>query len=238
MSSIHRAAVAAALALGALAAPRLHAQGPTQVRTERCTVIPDTAAAPSARQIEERNELRTRIESTLRSHGAPPAGLLMVDVTPGERGKLLFMETQLADSTRAAALAHVAEYLQTLDRTRPYQALIRIDGEYPAMTPGRRHCRPELANPDSMSAMMQRVLERHPEAGRHNDEPLVKRAVVRMVVTREGHVAFAEVDTTSGDELIDANVEHIASRLRFRPATLDAMPFDVRFRFTMTFRIY
>lgn len=238
MLSILRAALAAALVLTAAAAPGAQGQGTTTARTERCTVVPDTAAAPSARQVEERNGLRDRIAATLRAHGAAPVGLLMVDVVPGERGRLLFMETQLADTARAAAMAHVSEYLQTLDRTRPYQALIRIDGDYPALTPGRRHCRPELANPDTMSDMMQRVLQRHPEAGRHNDEPLVKRAVVRMVVTREGHVAFAEMDTPSGDALIDANVEHIASRLRFRPATVDDVPFDVRFRFTLTFRIY
>lgn len=202
---------------------------------ERCTVIPDTVPAPSAQQVRERNELRDQIQGVLRAHGQSVGGLLMVDVDSTRRGKVLFIETQIPDSTRAAAMALVASYLGTLPAGRAYQALIRIDGEYPAMTPGRRHCRPELANADSMSSMMQAVLERHPEKGRHEQQPLVKRVTVRMVVTREGRVAFAEVERPAGDPLIDASAEAIAMRLRFRPATLDGQPFDARFRFNMTF---
>lgn len=234
MLSIFRASLVAALVLSAFAAPSAHAQA---AAPSRCTVIPDTVPGPTAQQIQERNELRDQIVGALRAYGAEPAGLLMVDVNGERRGKLLFMEAQLADSARAAALSLVGEYLQTLPAGRPYQALIRIDGDYPALTPGRTHCRPELANPDSMSVMMQRVLDRHPEAGRHPGEPLVKRVVVRMVVTRDGNVAYVETDTPSGDEMIDANSEAIAQRLRFRPATLDGAPFDVRFRFTLTYRI-
>lgn len=208
-----------------------------QAAPERCTVIPDTAVAPTPQQVRERNELRDQIQAVLRAHGQPVGGLLLVDVDSTRRGKVLFMETQIPDSTRNAATTLVASYLGTLRAGRAYQALIRIDGEYPAMTPGRRHCRPELANPDTMSRMMHAVLARHPETGRHEAQPLVKRATVRMVVTREGRVAFAEVERPTGDPLIDANVEAIAYRLRFRPATLDGDPFDVRFRFNMTFNV-
>ena len=104
------------------------------------------------------------------------------------------------------------------------------------MTPGRRHCRPELANPDSLTSMMHAVLERHPEHGRHQTA-VARRATVRMVVTREGRVAYVEVERPTGDAFIDQNVEAIAYRLRFRPATLDGTPFDVRFRFNMTFNV-
>lgn len=233
MLSISRAAVVAALVIGACA-PGLRAQGGPPAR---CNVIPDTVPGPTPRQIEERNELRTQIAGALQAYGAEPAGLLMVDVNAERQGKLLFMETQLPDSARAAAISLVGEYLQTLQAGRPYQALIRIDGDYPVLSPGRTHCRPELANPDSMSVWMQRVMEHHPESGRHPNEPLVKRVVVRMVVTRAGNVAYVEADTPSGDEMLDANAEVIAARLRFRPATLDGTPFDVRYRFTLTFRI-
>jgi TonB family protein len=163
-------------------------------------------------------------------------GLLMVDVDSTRRGKVLFMDAPLPDSTRRAATALVATYLETLAAGRPYQALIRIDGDYPAMTPGRRHCRPELSNPDVLSEMMQAVLERHPEAGTH-DQAVVKRATMRLVVTREGRVAYAEVDRPTGDAFIDPQLEGIAMRLRFNPATLDGQPFDVRFRFNLTFNV-
>lgn len=234
MRTLTRAAMGMALAM----ALHIPADVWAQQAPARCSVIADTVAGPTPRQIAERNALRDQIVGALRAHGARPAGLLMVDVNAQRQGKLLFIEAQLPDSTRAAALSLVGEYLRTLQAGRPYQALIRIDGDYPALTPGRTHCRPELANADSMSTWMQRVMEHHPRSGRHPGDPLVKRVVVRMVVTRAGNVAFVEMDTPSGDEMLDANAEAIAARLRFRPATLDGTPFDVRFRFTLTFRIH
>ncbi|HEU0301720.1 MAG TPA: TonB family protein [Longimicrobium sp.] len=221
------------LAVLALAAPRADAQQPA----ERCSVIPDTVPGPTERQIRERTELRDQIQGVLRAHGREIGGLLMVDVDSTRRGKVLFMDVDLPDSTREAATQLVATYLETLQAGRAYQALIRIDGDYPAMTPGRRHCRPELANPDSLYGMVAAVLARHPEAGRHENQPLVKRATVRMVVTRQGDVAYVEVDRPTGDPFLDLNLEAIAHRLRFRPATLDGTPFDVRFRFNLTFNV-
>jgi TonB family protein len=223
---------AALLAALVLAAPRAHAQQPP----ERCAVIPDTVPGPTEQQVRERNELRDQLQAVLRAHGQEVGGLLMVDVDSTRRGKVLFMDVDLPDSTRQTATSLVATYLGTLQAGRAYQALIRIDGEYPALTPGRRHCRPELANPDSLSGMMQAVLERHPEAGRHRNA-VARRATVRMVVTREGRVAYVEVERPTGDAFIDQNVEAIAYRLRFRPATLDGNPFDVRFRFNLTFNV-
>lgn len=227
----------AATLLGALALAAPHAQAQGQAPPERCTVIPDTVPGPTEQQIRERNELRDQIQTVLRAHGQQVGGLLMVDVDSTRRGKVLFMDTDLPDSTRQTATSLVATYLGTLRAGRAYQALIRIDGEYPAMTPGRRHCRPELANGDTLTMMMHRVLERHPETGRHENQPLVKRATVRLVVTRDGGVAYVEVERPTGDAFIDQNVEAIARRLRFRPATLDGTPFDVRFRFNLTFNI-
>lgn len=224
------------LLAAALVAPGAHAQATTRVATPRCTAIPDSLPGPTPQQIVERNELRDQIQGVLRAHGQPAAGLLLVDVDSTRRGKVLFMEASLPDSTRRAAMSLVATYLETLHAGRAYQALIRIDGGYPAMTPGRRHCRPELANADTLSDMMQTVLERHPEAGTR-EQAVVKRATVRMVVTREGRVAYAEVDRPTGDAFIDATLEAIAMRLRFHPATLDDEPFDVRFRFNLTFNV-
>ncbi|MBW3569938.1 MAG: energy transducer TonB [Gemmatimonadetes bacterium] len=216
-----------------LTASGAHAQAAPPAR---CAAIPDSLPGPTPQQIAERNELREQIQAVLRAHGQPVRGLLMVDVDSTRRGKVLFMEADLPDTTRRAAIAPVADYLATLAAGQGYQALIRIDGEYPAMTPGRLHCRPELANPDSLSGMMQAVLARHPEAGRHR-EAVAKRATVRMVVTRDGRVAYAEVERPTGDAFLDQNVEAIAMRLRFRPATLDGEPFDVRFRFNLTFNV-
>lgn len=226
--------IACLLAVAAALAPAARAQ--TAAPPPRCAVIPDTVPGPTPQQITERNALRDQLQELLRAHGQTVGGLLLVDVDSTRRGKVMFMEADFPDSTRQAALSLVAAYLETLAAGRAYQALVRVDGEYPAMTPGRRHCRPELANPDGLSGMMQAVLERHPEAGRHQ-QPVPKRATVRMVVTREGRVAYVEVERPTGDAFIDQNIEAIAMRLRFSPATLDGQPFDVRFRFNMTFNV-
>jgi TonB family protein len=203
----------------------------------RCSVVPDSVLGPTERQVEEAGELRETLAGLLREHGHSAAGLLMVDVDTLRRGKVLFMEADLPEDTRSAVVARVAEYLETLPQGAAYQALVRIDGEYPAIAPGRTHCRPELANGDVLSSTMRRVIELHPEYGRHERQALVRRVVVRMVVTRAGNVALAEVDTPSGDPFIDERASAIAALLRFRPATLDGEAFDVRFRFTLTFRI-
>jgi TonB family protein len=236
---MRRIAYLAVLCIAA-AAPKADAQTlttppPTRV-AGRCTVIPDSDPAPTPQQVQERNDLHDQLQAVLRAHGQPERGLLLVDVDAERHGKLLFMEADLPDSTRHAVNAVVTTYLETLRAGRPYTALIRIDGAYPAMTPGRQHCRPELANADSLTAMMQGVLRLHPEAGQHA-QPVTRRAAVRLVVTREGRVAYAEVDQPTGDAFIDPNLEAIAMRLRFNPATLDGDPFDVRFRFSMTFNV-
>lgn len=224
--------IATALALAVSAAPAV-----SQTPPARCSAVPADQQGPTERQIAEATELRNRIAGVLHAHGFAPAGLLMVDVDSTWRGKVLFMDAELADSTRQAVVALVADYLKLLRRGQQYQMLVRVDGDYPAITPGRTHCRPELANGSRLSAMMQRIIALHPEYGRHPNEPLIIQAVVRMVVTRDGRVAYAEIDTPSGDTNIDPYLEAIAYELRFRPASLDDAPFDVRFRFTLTFRI-
>lgn len=224
--------IALCLLAAAPLAPGLHAQ----TATPRCTVIADTVPGPSEQQVRERTDLRDQLQAALRAHGQRVRGLLMVDVDSTQRGKVLFMDAPLPDSTRRAVTALVATYLETLAAGRAYQALIRIDGDYPAMTPGRRHCSPELANRGRLTEMMQAVLEGHPETGTHG-QPIVKRATVRLVVTREGRVAYAEVDQFTGDPFIDMTLEAIAMNLRFTPATLDGTPFDVRFRFNLTFNV-
>ena len=216
---------------------QLVAMGDTARPRQECKVVPDTAAVPSARQVAERRELRASLDSMARAGGvAQPKGILFVDVDSTRRGRVLFLESNFPDEVAGRLTRRVGDYLSTLPAGRPYQALVRIDGDYPAMAPGKRHCPPVLANPDSLSAMMRRVLSRHPEAGKRT-EVAVKRAVLRLVVNREGAVSFVDIDQPTGDPFLDLQVEGIAARLRFLPARLDDMPYDTRFRFNMTFRV-
>ncbi|HEU0016597.1 MAG TPA: TonB family protein [Longimicrobium sp.] len=225
--------------LAALLPVALHAQTPPAAvprveRPQQCRTVPDTARAPTPQQIAEANRLRDDIRYTFRQLGVErPHGILMVDVDSTRQGKLLFLNIDVPQPAIDAGLALVREYLAALPGGKPYQALIRIDGEYPAITPGRRHCLPDLANSDSLYAWRNRVALRHPEFGRGTGGS--KQATVLLVVNRLGEVHYVQVLRPTGDAFLDANVEHIARRLRFRPATLDGQPFDVRYRFTLNF---
>jgi TonB family protein len=213
------------------------AQTPAVEVAQECKVVPDTAVVPTAGQVRERRELQARLASLGRSNGvATPTGLLLVDVDSTRRGKVIFIETNYPQELVNTATRAVGEYLGTLPPGRSYQALIRIDGEYPAMAAGKRHCPPTLANRQELSDMMQRVLRRYPGAG-NLPKPEVKRAVVRMVVNREGAVSYVELERPTGDENLDPYVTAIAERLRFLPAKLDDVAFDTRFRFTLTFNV-
>jgi TonB family protein len=225
------------LALAAALPATLRAQKAPALPEQPCRVIADTAVVPTAQQVREREELRASLDSVARAHGvAAPTGILFVDVDSTRHGKVFFIDSNLTQPATDAATQMVAEYLTPLERGRAYQALVRIDGGYAAPAPGKRNCPPVLVNGDSLSAMMLRVLDRHPEKGRHR-EPVAKRAVVRLVVNREGDVSYAEVVQPTGDPAIDPSLEAIALRLRFLPARLDGVPYDVRFRFNLQFNV-
>lgn len=229
MLPISRASLVAALMLAAFASPAA-AQDP------RCVVIPDTVVGPTDWQIRERQELREKIAAAFTAHGAPAEGLLFVDVDTARTGTVRFLDVELADSTIQAATAVVSEYLRALERGRAYQALIRVDGEYPAVLPGRTRCTPMLESAATMMQEVDAVAERHPLWGKVT-RSLVKHANLLLVVNREGRVSWVQVLEPTGDEHLDRYVEGIASRLRFKAVTLDDVPIDSRLRFRLTFTI-
>jgi TonB family protein len=233
MRSIVRPLILAALAL-AVFAPGARAQ--QQPPPERCTVVPDTVVGPTDWQIRERQELREKIGVSLTAHGAPATGLLFVDVDTARVGVVRFLDVDLPDSTIQAATEVVAEYLRALERGRAYQALIRVDGEYPAITPGRTHCRPLLESIPEMVDATMAVAERHPLAGKVT-RTLVKHADLLLVVNRDGRVSWVQVLQPTGDEHLDSYVTGIAMQMRFKPVSLDGTPIDSRLRFRLTFRI-
>jgi TonB family protein len=227
----------AAVGFCVLFAGRSIAQTPTIEVTQDCKVLSDTAVVPTAGQVRERRELQARLVALGRRNGvATPTGLLLVDVDSTRRGKVIFIETNYPQELVNTATRAVGAYLETLPPGKSYQALIRINGEYPVMAAGKRHCAPTLANHQDLVDMVQRVLRRYPGAG-SLPKPEVKRAVVRLVVNREGTVSYVEVERPTGDENLDPYVTAIAERLRFLPAKLDDMAFDARFRFTLSFNV-
>ncbi len=231
MRSISRAALVAVLA-----AVGFVADAGAQAQPARCTVIPDTVLGPTDWQIRERQELREKIAASFTAHGAPAEGLLFVDVDTARVGTVRFLDVELADSTIQSATAVVAEYLRALERGRAYQALIRVDGEYPAVLPGRTRCTPMLESAATMMEGLDAVAQRHPLWGKVTRN-IVKHADVLLVVNREGGVSWVQVLQPTGDEHLDPFVESIASQLRFKAVTLDGTPIDSRLRFRLSFTI-
>jgi TonB family protein len=231
MISIQRALLVAAVGVCVLA-PDARAQQ----NVERCAPVPDSVAGPNDWQVRERQQLREQISAVLQSHGAPPAGLLFVDVDTSRVGVVRFLDAELADSTIQAATAIVAEYLRSLEHGRAYQALIRVDGEYPAVVPGRMRCRPVLDNVPEVYELVGELAGRHPLAGKVS-RSLVKHADLLLVVNRDGGVSWVQVLQPTGDEHLDPYVEAIAARMRFLPVTLDGAPIDTRMRYRLTFTI-
>lgn len=220
-----------------LAATAAASSAAAQAPTGPCPVVPDSVAGPTPGQIAERLELRDQVATVARRSGvAAPRGLLFIDVDESWKGTVLFLDSNFPESAVQEGVRHVASYLETLPPGRGYQALVRLDGDFLAPSAGRRHCPPSLANGDVLSRMRERVLDTHPQRGTRR-APVERRAVVRVVVNRTGTVSYFDVHQPTGDPHLDESLEEIARALRFHPATLDGEPFDVRFRFTIPFRL-
>jgi TonB family protein len=229
----------AAFALLFFAAGAAHAQNRLPVRAtgQQCAVVPDSIRGPTPGQIAERQQLRARIlEIGRRSGVAEPQGLLLVDVDSTRRGALLFMDSNYPEPAVAQVTARVGEYLTSLPSGRGYQALIRVDGEYPAILPGRQRCTPVLLNHAEFGQMIADASSKHPLRGKLRT-PVRREAVVLLVSDRAGGVPYSAIARSSGDEYLDAAAAEIGRKLRFAPATLDGVPFDARFRFTVGFAL-
>jgi hypothetical protein len=164
-----------------------------------CETLPDTARGPTPGQLAEIRELRGRLIAIGRRHGVTePHGLLMVDVDSTRRGQLLFIESNYPDRAVRQATDTVAKYLESLPGGRGYQALLRVDGDYPARAPGRRHCRPDLLTIRERQEMLMDAVRRHPDAGRL-PAPLRRQALLLLVVTRDGNVGLATLTRATGD---------------------------------------
>lgn len=223
---------AAMLAAAFVAVPALGA-AQQQPGGQGCGIVADTAVVPTAGQVADRQKLRLALDSIARAQGtAEPTGILYVDVDSTRQGKLFFIESNLTPEATQLATARVSHFLETLESGRAYQALIRVGADYVAPAPGKRSCAPKLQSLQLMVDLIGRMMEHHPNA-RSGREPVPRRAVIRMVVSRDGTVPYAEVVQGTGDAYVDPLLPEIMQRLRFTPATLDDVPYDVRFRFTI-----
>lgn len=229
--------LAAALVVLASAAAHAQARVATPVPGQRCETVPDSVRGPTPGQLAESRQLRQQLVEIGRRNGVTePQGLLLVDLDSTRQGALLFMHSNYPEAGVAEVTAAVGKYMESLPGGRGYQALIRVDGEYPAILPGRQHCGPVLLNQQERLDMIAQAVLNHPAHGKLA-APLVRQAVVLLVANREGGVSFASVVRSSGDDLLDVAAEEIGRKLQFAPATLDGVPFDARFRIPLRFEL-
>jgi TonB family protein len=221
------------------AAPAPAQRSPTPAIGQRCVTVPDSVPGPTAGQIAERQELRSRLVEVARRNGVTqPKGLLLVEVDSSRKGQVLFMESNYPPAAVEQATAAVGEYLESLPGGRGYQALVRVDGEYPVMRGGRQHCPPVLyTSNDERLRLINDAEERHPRAGQLTED-LDVQALVLLVVTRDGTVALAATARSTGDAFLDQAALEIGRQLRFAPATLDGEPFDTRIRLPIAFSVH
>jgi TonB family protein len=208
----------------------------TAAPREDCAVVPDTVVPPTEAQMRDRADLRGRVAQAFRTAGHPATGLLYVDLDSTRRGTVMFIETEPSAETRDAATQQIAEYLGTVPVGKPYHALLRIDGEYPVLAPGARHCPPALVNKDDLDEFGGQMMKQHPMAGRVS-RPQPIRASLILVIDRTGNVAWAGLERPTGDAFMDERVAAFAPILRFLPATVDGVPIDVRTRFNLTLHV-
>jgi TonB family protein len=173
-----------------------------------------------------RQEVRRAVRDDFRAAGiaagvARPQGLVMIrPAGSASVAQVAPFEANLSDSVLAdglrRALPHLADWP---DSTR--LLFVRLDDDGPALVTGPLDEHPTLDNQGEVAAAMRRVERSMPLAG-NTPAP-----VLRLLVTRDGRVAFAEVQTSSGEERVDRAALDIGWSMEFRPAIFDDAAVDV-----------
>lgn len=229
-----RFATALLLAGFVWAAP-IHAQGSDGPGCKRERVKPERPA--SGREAAEdsiRDNVQSAVmfdarESTRAAGVAEPAGLFLISLDADRRTP----RVHLAGSNVPAGVAQeVALRAVPLMATWPDRGevhlTLRLDSiPLPERVVGtvRVLCEPRLSNMDEV----RRMLHQQVEANRAQVERARNRNTTRikMLVARDGSVAFAEIDRSSRDPLIDGIALRLADQMRFTPGSIDGVPVDV-----------
>lgn len=172
-----------------------------------------------------RDTLRTELLQAVRAAGvAQPAGIVFVQRTNRRTGeaRVWSFRANVADSV---SLPVVARRAALLARWPERDALLnfRLD---PTDVPddATLECMPALADPRQFSRELgeaTRGIRPEPGAG-----PRFQLSI-RMLVTRDGEVAYAELSRPTARGEIDRAVLQVAQRLRFVPADVDGVRYDV-----------
>ncbi|HLM66879.1 MAG TPA: TonB family protein, partial [Longimicrobium sp.] len=160
--------------------------------------------------------------AALRAGIQAPAGLVLLEIQDRATGRaqIHLYESNVRESFVRDALARHAALLATLS---PAENTLHFRLEAVPMPSGDAvvvECQPRLTNPDRLSRDLQRFVQE--EGG-----GIPGNTRLRMLVTREGEVVYAEVLPRSSRPALDRMLTRTARGLRFRPATLQGVPIDV-----------
>lgn len=188
------------------------------------------SAADSARdsvQSAFRDSVQTQLMQAARGAGvAEPAGIVLVQ-RPRDAGagaaRVWTYRSNVADSVFAAAVAARADLVARWPNPRTTVMNFRLN---PLDVPDKPsvECLPSVIDAEQFSYDLHRMAQRFPA---QPGAGTVLALTVRMLVTRDGEVAYAEVSRPSPNAEVDREVVLLAERLRFQPASRGLVPVDV-----------
>jgi hypothetical protein len=189
----------------------------------------DSAAAASARELENPAVLGVRMVESLRAAGlAQPTGRVLLFVDSGAvHPRVSFQLSNVPDSLHGAVLPLVNEYLAARASTSPHHLSILLEGMVRrpprAQAEVTREQLPELANPSQIRAYVTNVAQTHPAS---IDGSVDVRALVTVYVSETGQAVLVEARPT-GDPHVDLHLTTIGHAMRFRPARINRRPVPV-----------
>jgi TonB family protein len=219
------------IAILLLAGAALAAAVPAGAQTGPCSSV--EPPRPPRRADRVRDSVRTAIRDTLRTEllqaardagVAEPAGIVLVERTDRRTGqaRAWSFRSNVPDPVSQEVVVRRAPLLA---RWPDREALmhVRLDAiDYPDEPV--MECLPALVNPGQFARDMQQLARfASGYAGTRSE----LRVYVRMLVTREGEVAYAMVSRRSSIDRLDREAIVLVQGLRFHPAAVDDVPVDV-----------
>lgn len=229
----HLLLVAAAVGLSAVPAVAQSSCQTVQREAEAPARNPRRHAADSTRLA-----LRDQIGDTLRARFraaavewgvAEPVGLVVVEIRDRRRGTAEV--TPHASNVSYTALQGVVDREAALLATWPERdgvfnlRLEHVERPYPEDAAEWVECRPSLADPNRLQRDLVTLSSLQGPLPAGSNPRVVLH--VRMLVTRDGEVAYARLSRRGFRPGLDEGVLELARRQRFVPATVNGRPVDV-----------
>jgi TonB family protein len=214
------------IALGlAVAAPAVAQVGCEAVASEPARPPRAGEAARTSLRSAVRDSLLTDLRDAARAAGvAEPEGIVFAELRDRRTGeaRTWSFRSNVDAAVVRAVFARRAPLLARLPRGEDLIHL-RLDEVEPPDTV-TMECMPSLLNVQEFQQDLRRISARRTATP---GGPARVALNIKMLVTRDGEVAYAELGRRSSDGDVDRAVLEAARRLRFRPAMIENVPVDV-----------